>query len=698
MKFCVNSAPAQSKGARAIAVCGALVCGNGAFAAGVSGPPLTEEVFWDEVPTVMSATRMSQPVVDSPVAVSVITQEMIEASGAREIPELFRMVPGFIVGYHDGHTPSVSYKMSLDRYARRMQVLIDGRSVYTTAIGGVPWATLHITLDDIERIEVVRGPNSASYGANSFLGVINIITRNAIADQGASVKVNIGDEGVRETYVRHGGAQGRMDYRVAVAYLSDDGLPIRKDYKRTQKFSFRVDYQLSAKDMISAKGGVGMGVRGVENRWTATLSPPREKEVLNHQQHIRWQRTLGVGESFSLHFYHIYQRNFEGFTIADLLLSSEGPNDTVLNPVSVDISRRTERYDLEFQHNLSMGESWRVAWGGGVRQDSVWGGEDLLGGASIGNHLNQGFINAEWDPDGRYLVNLGVMVENYSTTGTDYSPRLGFNYKFSSSHGVRLTASKAIRTPSMFEYAADYSFSGSTRVVNRESGVVLGPGADAYDLFVRGSQQLGVERITAYELGYNGKVLSGALSYDIKLYRDELSNLIALVTKPEPPPDINGKAATYENQDALVIRGLELESTYLYDNGASARLTYAYSRLEELSINNAVDYAKVAPKNSISLLVVKPFAGNYLGSLGYYYTHRINGWGAWGESRDPVRRLDLRLAKEMRLLGNNAQLALALRNVLGKYEEMELLRPRQNFTYFNEVDPSFYISMRVNMD
>ena len=691
MRFCLRSVRARLKGT--IAVCGPLVWGGVVLAADASGPPMTEEAFWDEVPMVMSATRMSQPVVDSPVAVSVVTQEMIKASGAREIPELFRLVPGFIVGYHDGHTPSVSYKMSLDRFARRMQVLIDGRSVYTTAIGGIPWATLPITLDDIDRIEVVRGPNSASYGANSFLGVINIITLHAIVDQGASVKVNIGDEGVKETFVRHGGSRGNMDYRVAVAYIADDGFPTRKDDKRTQKLSFRVDYQINASDVVTVEAGVGMGVRGVENRWSSMFSPPREKEVLNHQEHVRWQRTLGVGESFSVQFYHIYQRNFESFFINNAVLSSDGPNDIVLDSTAVDFGRRTERYDLEFQHTVAVGNNWRMAWGGGIRQDTVWGSESLFGNSEIGNHLNQGFINAEWDPLGHWLVNLGFMVEDYSTTGTDYSPRLGFNYKFSPAHGMRLTASKAIRTPSMFEYAADYMLSGSTSIIDRNTGTVLGPGPDVTNAFVKGTRQTGVERITAYELGYNGK--AGALTYDAKLYRDELRNLIASVAYPAS--DLSGKVNVYENRDALIIRGLELESTYLYDDGASVRFTYAYSRLEDLSRNKAVDYTRVAPKNSVSVLLIKPFANQYLGSAGYYYTGGINGWES-KEAREPVRRLDLRLARQMRVLGNEAELALVLRNVLGKYEEMQLLRPRQNFTYFNEVGPSMYISMRVHMD
>lgn len=183
--------------------------------------PLSEDDCWGEVPVVMSAIRIAQPVTDAPVAVTVIDRRMIDASGAREIPEFFRMVPGFIVGYHDVHTPSVSYHMS------------DGRSIYTTAIGAVPWMTLFVTMDDIERIEVVRGPNTASYGTSSFLAVISIITREALLDRGISVKTNLGNDGVRELCLRHGGV-GKFDYRVGAGFIGDDGFDNRLDYKRTQ--------------------------------------------------------------------------------------------------------------------------------------------------------------------------------------------------------------------------------------------------------------------------------------------------------------------------------------------------------------------------------------------------------------------------------------------------------------------------------
>lgn len=156
---------------------------HAATAGGETAPGSGEDdVYFGDLPIVLSATRLSQPLTEVPVAITVIDREMIEASGARELADVFRLVPGFVVGSVNGHQRMVGYHGLLDAFNRRMQVLVDGRSVYTSTFGGVRWTDLSLALEDIERIEVVRGPNAATYGPNSFLGVISIKTRHALED------------------------------------------------------------------------------------------------------------------------------------------------------------------------------------------------------------------------------------------------------------------------------------------------------------------------------------------------------------------------------------------------------------------------------------------------------------------------------------------------------------------------------------
>lgn len=152
-----------------------------------SGGKSSEADYFQEFPVVLSASRLSQPLSEAPNAMTVIDRKMIDASGFRSIADLFKLVPGMYVSYFKGSEPIVSYHGTTDPYARRMQVMIDGRSVYMPPNNMVDWYTLPITMDDIERVEVVRGPAAASYGANSTQGVINIITRDAGAVDGANL-------------------------------------------------------------------------------------------------------------------------------------------------------------------------------------------------------------------------------------------------------------------------------------------------------------------------------------------------------------------------------------------------------------------------------------------------------------------------------------------------------------------------------
>ncbi|MCP4043706.1 MAG: Plug domain-containing protein, partial [Gammaproteobacteria bacterium] len=182
-------------------------------------PPLpTEEDFLGELPVVLSVTRLAQPLAETPASVTIIDREMIEASGARNIAELFRLVPGMQVGSWNGHAFSVTYHGLSDQFSRRMQVLVDGRSVYSPDIGGVRWSYLPLALDDIARIEVIRGPNAATYGANSFLGVISISTRQTAEVSGSRITLNRGEDDIADVTLRHAGAVGEVDYRFTLGY------------------------------------------------------------------------------------------------------------------------------------------------------------------------------------------------------------------------------------------------------------------------------------------------------------------------------------------------------------------------------------------------------------------------------------------------------------------------------------------------
>ncbi|HSB96745.1 MAG TPA: TonB-dependent receptor plug domain-containing protein, partial [Spongiibacteraceae bacterium] len=130
------------------------------------------------IPQVLTPVRLKQPRTEVPASVTVIDRDLIAATGLRDLPEILRLVPGMAVGERSGWDSVVSYHGTNRRNGRRMQVLIDGRSVYQAGLATIEWSDIPVAIEDIERIEVTRGPDTAAYGANAFLGIINIITKH----------------------------------------------------------------------------------------------------------------------------------------------------------------------------------------------------------------------------------------------------------------------------------------------------------------------------------------------------------------------------------------------------------------------------------------------------------------------------------------------------------------------------------------
>ncbi len=258
----------------------------------------SEQDFLQEFPVVLSASRLSQPLSEAPNAMTVIDRNMIVASGFRNLPDVFSLVPGMYVSYYSGAQPIVSYHGSTDQYARAMQVLIDGRSVYMPPLGTVDWAGLPITLDDIERIEVIRGPAAASYGANSVHGVINIITRDAGAIKGTRVAVTRGNKGVNDVIGQFGHNGERYDYRMTMAYKADNGYDDRtathfpsqsaadmnnsNDSNQARLLNYRGSFYPDSTNNFDVQLGVSRDIQGV-GYWDshAQLNPFHDLITLN---------------------------------------------------------------------------------------------------------------------------------------------------------------------------------------------------------------------------------------------------------------------------------------------------------------------------------------------------------------------------------------------------------------------------------
>ena len=611
-----------------------------------------EAGLFADMPVILSATRLHQPLRDAPVTVTVIDRELIDASGFTEIPDLMRLVPGFIVDYDSGHLPVTGYHLLHDRYVRHQQVLIDGRSVYTPLLGGVPWVDLPITMDDIERIEVVRGPNAASYGSNSFLGVINIITRDAALDQGTRARVNVGDNGMNEAFLRYGNRLGKMDYVFSLGYRQDWGFEERHDDKRVRTATFRGDHQISNKDTLIYQLGYNGGPREEDNVIALTI-PNHERNITSQYQQVRWIRALPKDAEVRVQFYHTQLQENKNYV------------DTVDG--FQDLSFHTERYDLEAQHSFSVGEKTRVVWGGSQRQDKSRSDYYLADVSPNTVDIYRLFGNVEYRYAPDLIFNAGLMIEDNDLAGVDYLPRAGVNYHITPYDTVRFSVSRATREPVLTE-----EYPGLA---------ALAPPDGFY-----WENDVQPEYITAYEIGYLTETRDRQISADIKLFYEEISGLINYAYNPVE------NHVYFDNFDDAIVRGIETQLTLR--PSMKSRIHIAYAHTDVSATRNAQEniFEIAAPEHNFSLLGIRQFPHDITGSIGFYQKSghkQLARRFADPLEYEPSKRVDLRVAKKGTFAGHDQELALVIQNAFDETQETRL----RNFQ-----ERRFYVSYKLDLN
>ena len=620
---------------------------------------VSEQDYLEDVPIVLSASRLAQPVADAPGAVTVIDRDMIRASGFREIADLLRLVPGFYVGRYSGNEPVVARGL-VDHYFGRVQVLVDGRSVYTPLFGQVPWSALPLAMEDIERIEVIRGPNAASYGANSFLGVINIITRTAQEDRGTVLSATSGGQGVTDATLRHGGVKDNLTYRVTLGYQRDGGFPDRHDDKRIGLLTTRADYRLNMADALQFQAGLTFGNQG-QGFPDQSLDPSHDQRLTSHFQQLRWQRTYGPDDELSVQFHHAVTTSHE----ATQTQQSTSGVVTVL-PTYLELNTDAERYDLELQRTQHLADTVRLAWGLTTRVDRVAAPLYLGSQANFYTHQSSLFANMEWRATPAWVVNVGGMLERHSLTGTDFSPRFALAYHLSPQHSLRVSISKALRSPTLLEDDANFTLYLPVSV----GGVTS---TAAVPRFLSGGG-LKPERITSREVAYLGQFPRIGLSLDVRIYKDELDDLIDTTTQLNAPT--NTKYYVFHNLHSATLNGVETQARWQWDR-LKIWLGHSYTHVES-------DYASIVsatPIHVYNLLAAYSLPQAWKVSIGVYHVSDMTPLSD-GSTLKAYRRTDVKLAKEFKWAGKPLEIALVGQSVFDSYREFrdDNVFKRQYFT------------------
>lgn len=620
----------------------------------------SEQAFLQDFPVVLSASRLSQPLSEAPNAMTVIDRNMIKASGFRTISDVFRLVPGMYVGNLSGHTPVVGYHGSTEEFSRRMQVLVDGRSVYLPPLSTVDWEDIPLHIEDIERIEVVRGPAAASYGANSLQGVINIITRDAASISGNALSLAYGSEGVADLAAHLGGGSDNLDYRLTFAHREDTGYGsnVMNDAKSTNQANVRANFHPVGADSFDFQLGLSHSKRGLG---IATKSDEvfRDAKVISSFQQLNWLHAMQNGDELKVSYFHI-NRNY-----------TDEKSNSLNAGGFVSAKTLADRQDIELQQTLQLGKNNRLVWGSGVRQDYTDSPEQLVVPYMI--YQKRFFAHDEWRFVPSTLLNIGAMIEDDGLGHTNTSPRLSLNYHLTPQHTFRASTSVAYRTPALFEEKANIH--GSTI----PEGTYVSRGG------------LKPEKTLSRELGYLGEFHTLGLSFDARIYNDQISDMIFV----DPSMSATTWPYGFANLFSANYSGYEATLKYHWRDHSSVVVNYARQFLSCAITGEAtfpallpifqgyIDECPLAvPYNSGSILLTQQLNQEIQISAAYYYQEKIKMIAATPQSE--VNRVDLRLAKSFGRTGKmgSGEISLLIQNAFqDNYTKYSVVNETKNI-YF----------------
>jgi iron complex outermembrane receptor protein len=518
-------------------------------------PDLTEMSLEDLLNIeVTSASKKEQRLSHVAAAIFVITQDDIQHSGATSIPDVLRMVPGVDVAQIDANHWAISIRGFNATYANKVLVMIDGRSVYSDSFSGVFWDQQDVPLEDIDRVEVIRGPGGTVWGANAVNGVINIITKDTRETHGGLISAGGGTQTAANTLLQYGAAAGsRGSYRVFGHYFdvvnsATPGGQSATDGWHGLHGGFRTDWDLSQTDTLSVQGDL-MRTGGGENVYAIfpniPLATNLNEPVTNSVGDImaRWEHKLANGSHTSLQVYYNYVHRF----------GDEG------------VDQHSRTIDVEFQHHLSIAMRHDIVWGLDYRVDDI----SLVGTTAYSyqfdpshrlDNLATGFLQDEIAITKSFFLTLGSKFEHNAYTGFEYEPSAQMVWTPSVRQTLWASASRAIRQPAMLDTNSQFNI-----------GLFQLGGSDFGIATLSGDQHPQSEKLWDYETGYRNQI-GKRLSVDLTGFLSYYRNLETF--EPQDPFSVNSE------QPHLVIPEMFAFNAHGRDYGAEIFVKWdASSRL-----------------------------------------------------------------------------------------------------------------------
>lgn len=616
-----------------------------------------------EVPMVVTASRREQRITAVPYAVSVITSEDIRAGGARSVPDALRLAAGVDVAQLASADAAVSPRGFQGWLSGQTLVLVDGRQIYDSFFGGTLWCAWPFQLEDIERIEVIRGPGGVTWGANAVNGIINVITKDPRDQQGLLVTGGGGSQGWFKEHTGYGFVDDKLRVRVSGEYQASDGFPhggswlksLDDEYKHGN-MGVHAIYEAGPHDTLLLSGGSAL----IDGGAPAT---PLEGIGLSHNSGAqtafllsKWTHRVSPDNAVEL----------TGFV-----------NDFHGCPGIPAVDYRYDQIALQLSHSFKPVESHTLTWGIDTRTDLLDAGNAdpyMLSRSHVSNAIIGAYVEDEWRFAPRWSLNLGSRLDYDFYGGFQPSGRASLSYDLTDQSMIYGAVSRAFHMPVAASRFLELPLVNGLAVV-------------------KGHRSVEPVTLIAYELGYRSRFFD-RLDTDINLFWHDYDNQTTISPTLGPPGLIR---MDFDNRASAAMYGLEFDAKYAVTSRLSLIGNYTYQQLDWSGSSPYSDKDLITPPKHKFMIGARYNPVDALHLSGHlYYVDDVRAPDP-GNPLIPRRvpqyfRLDLRA--EYEFWKKRASVAVGVRNLLDKshYEGSDL------FINSAEVPRMIYAEMRVAFD
>ena len=518
-----------------------------------------EDLLFEDIPIVITAARKEQPITESPSTITVISAEDIRMSGADNIPDVLQIAAGVDVMDVSMRDRQVSVRGLNSVQSNKLLVMIDGRSVYVDLYGSVFWDLFPITLEEIERIEIVKSPVSSLYGANAYNGVVNIITKSPEQAEGTKLKLTVGSCDNLMASFLHAGTHKKLGYKISGEWDRSDEWDRNDEPCRIYKLNAHVDYDLGKESKIS-------------------LSACR-----THSENRNFFVSLEIGDTEFSSVMDYFRLDYQYANLKFHSFINRLDADLDLGDIADMHSAETFTFDTEILHSFNIGKMHSFTWGANYRYNKIKKGYFFPD--NYREDLWSLFFEDEIEITDSFRVTVGGRYDRHPLVGGHLTPRGNIFFSPSTRHVFRISVARAFRNPAFVNSYLYMEYPTLVSLPEPYSAITV-----PFTFVSVGDDSLEPEGIVAYEFGYRTNGIKGIV-LTVNLFDNKYTNLFNNINTfeyygageifPGSPGGVITKRMINRFQNVGDARGLggEINLDFRLNNHLSGFVNYAYVKI-----------------------------------------------------------------------------------------------------------------------